>query len=99
MNVMCLAVVYFIGYINDPATTESYTYRHTRSLHDALPIFVAQVAHGRLLAYDGEFGARHIRVVHRLGGRDAVHVDVAVGAVLRARPAADAPRQIGRANV
>src|SRR3546814_10043440 len=23
----------------DPATTESYTYRHTLSLHDALPIF------------------------------------------------------------
>src|SRR3546814_20525992 len=24
---------------NDTATTEIYTYRHTRSLHDALPIF------------------------------------------------------------
>src|SRR3546814_21151596 len=28
-------------YYNDSATTEIYTYRHTRSLHDALPISVA----------------------------------------------------------
>src|SRR3546814_14151733 len=26
-------------FFNEPATTEIYTYRHTLSLHDALPIF------------------------------------------------------------
>src|SRR3546814_12360905 len=30
--------VVFIFFFNDPATTEIYTYRHTLSLHDALPI-------------------------------------------------------------
>src|SRR3546814_7213190 len=36
----CVACFFF----NDTATTEIYTYGHTLSLHDALPIFAA---HGR----------------------------------------------------
>src|SRR5213075_3597847 len=31
----------FFFFINDPATTEIYTTRHTLSLHDALPIYRA----------------------------------------------------------
>src|SRR3546814_9643647 len=42
---MCylMCVVYFIVFFffNDTATTEIYTYRHTLSLHDALPILNA----------------------------------------------------------
>src|SRR3546814_10472615 len=30
------------GFLNDTATTESYTYGHTLSLHDALPILTAR---------------------------------------------------------
>src|SRR3546814_12372743 len=30
--------VYCFFFVNDPATTEIYTYGHTLSLHDALPI-------------------------------------------------------------
>src|SRR3546814_13796732 len=42
----------FFFFFNGPATTESYTYLHTLSLHDALPIFLSGVAgilkcHGR----------------------------------------------------
>src|SRR3546814_15748134 len=33
-----IALSYFF-FFNDPATTEIYTYGHTLSLHDALPIF------------------------------------------------------------
>src|SRR3546814_877954 len=32
-------VVLLVFFFNDTATTEIYTYRHTLSLHDALPIF------------------------------------------------------------
>src|SRR3546814_7623048 len=32
--------VYFFCCYNDPATTQSYTYRHSPSLHDALPIWL-----------------------------------------------------------
>src|SRR3546814_4696937 len=34
---MCLSIFFF----NDTATTEIYTYLHTLSLHDALPIYPA----------------------------------------------------------
>src|SRR3546814_4299124 len=36
----------FVFFFNDPATTEIYTYCHTLSLHDALPIFVAALKGG-----------------------------------------------------
>src|SRR6056297_1048521 len=35
MDEMCFVFFFF----NDPATTEIYTYWHTLSLHDALPIY------------------------------------------------------------
>src|SRR3546814_19304739 len=34
-----MLVLLLIFFFNDPATTESYTYGHTLSLHDALPIY------------------------------------------------------------
>src|SRR3546814_5607780 len=38
---MCLVLMLLLFFcFNDPATTEIYTYCHTLSLHDALPIFV-----------------------------------------------------------
>src|SRR3546814_10739822 len=40
--------MYFFFFFNDTATTEIYTYCHTLSLHDALPIYEAgQAAHVR----------------------------------------------------
>src|SRR3546814_16443654 len=36
---MCLVLFMIVCFFNDPATTEIYTYGHTLSLHDALPIF------------------------------------------------------------
>src|SRR3546814_16127192 len=35
---MCCVLMFF--FVNDTATTEIYTYLHTLSLHDALPIFL-----------------------------------------------------------
>src|SRR3546814_6917355 len=53
-------------FCNDTATTESYTYGHTLSLHDALPISQAVPArpslygHGLLGSHD-EVGAGNVR--------------------------------------
>src|SRR3546814_16057945 len=55
---MCMSFFYF----NDTATTEIYTYLHTLSLHDALPIFVErhgiglERGFGELLAKRTEIG-------------------------------------------
>src|SRR3546814_20037657 len=38
----------FVFFFNDPATTEIYTYLHTLSLHDALPILSLKTASFRL---------------------------------------------------
>src|SRR3546814_18258699 len=46
---LALSYVFAVFFFNDTATTEIYTYLHTLSLHDALPI--CRVA-GRLLADD-----------------------------------------------
>src|SRR3546814_942344 len=53
----CSLVVYL--FFKDTATTESYTYSHTLSLHDALPIFVA----------DRNAGACGMRQLPIVGGR------------------------------
>src|SRR3546814_13462618 len=39
---MCLSfvIITYFFFFNDTATTEIYTYRHTLSLHDALPISI-----------------------------------------------------------
>src|SRR3546814_16819274 len=36
-------VIIFIFFFNDTATTEIYTYLHTLSLHDALPIYLIPI--------------------------------------------------------
>src|SRR3546814_9842870 len=38
LSMMCLMLLFFF-FFNDTATTEIYTYCHTLSLHDALPIW------------------------------------------------------------
>src|SRR3546814_17306518 len=43
----CLFFVLCSFFFNDTATTEIYTYLHTLSLHDALPIWGADEAPGR----------------------------------------------------
>src|SRR3546814_19040193 len=64
---MCL---YFFFFFNATATTEIYTYGHTLSLHDALPISNAvrvasdPQAHGRgviVVMGDAVFAARDVR--------------------------------------
>src|SRR3546814_3395503 len=41
---MIRIVLLWMFFFNDTATTEIYTYCHTLSLHDALPIYAAEVA-------------------------------------------------------
>src|SRR3546814_17482419 len=42
---MCIEYVFV--FFNDTATTEIYTYLHTLSLHDALPIYAIEIKQGR----------------------------------------------------
>src|SRR3546814_18961378 len=37
---MYISILSIVVFFNDTSTTEIYTYRHTLSLHDALPIFI-----------------------------------------------------------
>src|SRR3546814_16597617 len=56
---MCIVFFFF----NDTATTEIYTYGHTLSLHDALPIFLhAQFG----VTIPGALPAAGVRLVDRL---------------------------------
>src|SRR3546814_16607436 len=59
-----LEVVLLVCCVNDTATTEIYTYLHTLSLHDALPIFF-QIGQRRL----DHAGARCVETVAVLGQR------------------------------
>src|SRR3546814_4823318 len=43
---------YYFFFFNGTATTTIYTYRHPLSLHDALPIFLLDSRHQRLVAID-----------------------------------------------
>src|SRR3546814_18620746 len=45
-----------IFFINESSTTESYTYGHTLSLHDALPISVRDAGVTQLDGHDHAFG-------------------------------------------
>src|SRR3546814_17105985 len=53
-----MAVCLLCVFLNDPATTEFYTYCHTLSLHDALPISVALLARGTGFGDEGVVQAR-----------------------------------------
>src|SRR3546814_20722972 len=75
-------MLFIFFFFNDTATTEIYTYGHTLSLHDALPIYAAQRCAGDDQRRDegGQLGV------------DRVHALEVAGAVLgqRSVPAADA---------
>ena len=45
--------IYFCFFFNDPAPPEFYTNLNTLSLHDALPIFVAQLGFAPTIYYRG----------------------------------------------
>src|SRR3546814_17027513 len=74
----------FFFFLNDTATTESYTYGHTPSLHDALPISgiavrAAGAAKGRTVRRDMHAGDPHLAPV------DPPAVDPVAGLPHRAR--------------
>src|SRR3546814_8709589 len=39
-SILSVTILIFVFFFNDTATTEIYTYLHTLSLHDALPIYL-----------------------------------------------------------
>src|SRR3546814_18680937 len=58
---LCLIV-----FFNDTATTEIYTYGHTLSLHDALPIYAREVAgHAAAIAGSGLTARRTVVAADR----------------------------------
>src|SRR3546814_16555079 len=60
--------IVFLFFFNDTATTEIYTYGHTLSLHDALPISRARP--GRSATHKPRHRSRRTAAAHR-GARDA----------------------------
>src|SRR3546814_11973088 len=67
----CIVVTLFV--FNDTATTEIYTYLHTLSLHDALPISthpVADVIHSNITSGERAHGChtiKHVSLDHHNG--------------------------------
>src|SRR3546814_19229690 len=67
MTVLCFPSLYCCFFFNDTATTDIYTYVHTLSLHDALPIYAFALPlpdQGAL-----EFGERTHDREHQVGHR------------------------------
>src|SRR3546814_1605480 len=69
---------------NDTATTEIYTYRHTRSLRDALPIFLVRhgiaqrlVAHGDGVGHVVEGGGKLADLGGQIFGVDDASAEIA----------------------
>src|SRR3546814_2327341 len=60
--------IFFFFFFNDTATTEIYTYCHTLSLHDALPIYQARQQLG-----DGLCPCRGVARRARAGGEKGRH--------------------------
>src|SRR3546814_7266987 len=73
-----LVVVFF----NETATTESYTYGHTLSLHDALPILDV---HGKRVLQLCCNNGRELLSVLRMGAAKGVGVDLAAGNLAQGR--------------
>src|SRR3546814_21136116 len=100
-------------FFNDTETTEIYTYVHTLSLHDALPISTPQeieaviVLKGEAVDPFDEKTLGHIRIgALGLAGRRAIEPGLAADALLHHREsemiglvARRPPEQIGRAHV
>src|SRR3546814_13020632 len=70
ISILCL-----FFFFNDTATTEIYTYLHTLSLHDALPIFVLLIEGPRL---PGAHAVIDLRIVLTKISRRAIEI-VAAG--------------------
>src|SRR3546814_8699156 len=65
---------------NDTATTEIYTYGHTLSLHDALPILTRQLDQlGRPIAIARELDRARLAVGANLIGREQRHAQLLFG--------------------
>src|SRR3546814_18102817 len=106
-----MSFVYFFYFVffNDTATTEIYTYGHTLSLHDALPIsHLDEVLEQPLLAQDGGDGgvagqgaggeARHPRRAEQQVLGNAGVVVVAVGLEVHDEVRSE-ERRVGKACV
>src|SRR3546814_20675780 len=79
-------------FFNDTSTTESYTYGHTLSLHDALPIYVDSFGRGRADRDDFAFLER----AQQLGLQRQRHLGHFIeqqGAAVRGAEKALAPRR------
>src|SRR3546814_11914291 len=78
---MCLLCVCFV-FFNEPATTDIYTYCHTLSLHDALPIYVQHALTRLQVELGGDVGLlvglRLIEAVGRIGEISAAILPVGV---------------------
>src|SRR3546814_15901315 len=59
--VLCMKCVQLSFFFNDTATTEIYTYRHTLSLHDALPISLFRMLSA---TWRGTLGQKQLAGVH-----------------------------------
>src|SRR3546814_11587299 len=106
MYVLRFFLVFTFFFFNDPATTEIYTYGHTLSLHDALPIFVRIDRHlDEAAAPQRLEGGGQGRAVHgeqrrdrsrarRLGTVQRHHQrELSIGEAERAQRLVKAPRQ------
>src|SRR3546814_10925531 len=84
-------------FFNDTATTEIYTYCHTLSLHDALPISVATGHHG----HAQPARSRHLAQFHTCGYPEgnAPHGGKTSPPAQRQWRTLDFPEEIGRAHV
>src|SRR3546814_17584810 len=67
MTVLCFPSLYCCFFFNDTATTDIYTYVHTLSLHDALPIYAFALPLPYQVAL--EFGERTHDREHQVGHR------------------------------
>src|SRR3546814_16448991 len=75
LHLLLCVVIYFCFFFNDTATTEIYTYGHTLSLHDALPISRPWRPHGppRLAPGDRRPGLADPPLRRLLTGRSEEH--------------------------
>src|SRR3546814_6756351 len=64
MHFHLLTIIFF--FFNDTATTEIYTYLHTLSLHDALPILECELGGHFLLRPQIRRGARNSMIIDNL---------------------------------
>src|SRR3546814_297789 len=83
-----------VVFLNDTATTWSYTYRHTRSLHDALPIShrhtrraigAARAIGDQLAAPEPDAAERVVQFVRTIAAEFGEHLALGLARQIRAR--------------